>query len=575
MRTGACIFIFGEKPVGSASSVDIFTMEIIKNSLAAIGDEMFLTQKRASMSPIIYESLDYGVGLTDRQARLIAQGNGIPGFIGTLDAAVASVLAKHRENIQPGDIFVTNDPYGGGGTHLSDVTLVKPIFYEGEILAWTANKAHWTEIGGKDAGSFSADSTEVYQEGLQFPAIKLFEEDKPVQSLFDLIEANVRMPAMTVGDVWAGVAALRVGERRFSALVDRYGKDNVLQAIDRLLDHDAAMVTEKFRELPRGVFEAEDWIDEDGLGNGPFRVAVKVTITDDHFVVDYTGSSPQAPGPINNTACGLISAVRQVFMSILSPGVTATEGCFRRIRIICPEGTVCKAARPAPVSSYYEAMITATDVVWKALASSLPDRLPAGQFGSICSTVLSGKHPGTGEDYLLVEPLVGGWGAGRDKDGENGQFCVGNGETRNIPIEITEHRYGVMVDHYGFHEDVAGAGRHRGGRGVTLTYRLTSEEAYLSTMFARARTPPWPMSGAHPGSCNYAYVLRADGERSVAFAKVGRLKLRKGDVVYLVTGAGGGWGDPRLRSADDVRDDILDGFISRSQAESVYGYGPR
>src|SRR5690606_16277037 len=239
----------------------------------------------------------------------------------------------------------------------------------------------------------------------------------------------------TIGDIWAGVAALQVGEQRFLELIAKYGLPTVCAAIDALLDHGAAMVDEKFKSLPRGTFTAEDWVDDDGLGNGPFRIVVTVTITDEAFIVDYTGSDPEAPGAINNTWCGLVSAVRQVFMSIVNPGVLATEGCFRRIRIICPEGTICRACRPAPVSSYYESMIVATDVVWKALAEHLPDRLPAGQYGSICSTVISGSHQPTGEPYLLVEPLVGGWGGGDGKDGENGQFCVGNGETSNIPVE--------------------------------------------------------------------------------------------------------------------------------------------
>lgn len=554
-------------------AVDVFTLEIIKNALTAIGDEMFLTQKRTSMSPIIYESLDYGVGITDGRGRLISQGNGIPGFIGTLDAAVRSMIDKYgsKEAIEPGDIFVTNDPYGGGGTHLSDVTLVMPVFYEDEIVAWTANKAHWTEIGGKDPGSFSPDSSEVFQEGLQFPAVKLFHKGKPNESLFDVIEANVRLPEMTIGDIWAGTAALKVGARRFLSLIEKYGRNTLGTAIDSLLDHGAAMVAAKFAELPKGIFEAEDWVDEDGLGNGPFRVTVKVTITDDSFTADYTGSDLQAPGPVNNTYCGLISAVRQVFISITNPGVVATEGCFRPIKIICPKGTIVRAERPAPVSSYYEAMITATDIVWKALAPHLPDRLPAGQFGSICSTVLSGNNPDTGEPYLLVEPLAGGWGGGDDKDGENGQFCVGNGETHNIPVEVTETRYGVLVEQYAFHNEDGGAGRHRGGKGVTLDYRLLSDKAHLSTMFARGKTPPWPIGGGEPGSHNYAYVIRANGEETERFAKTGRLPVYRGDVIRLVTGTGGGWGPACERPRDTVIADVEDGYITPEQAKRDYG----
>ena len=429
--------------------VDIFTIEIIKNALVAIGEEMFLALKRSSKSPIIYESLDYGIGVTDAKGLLISQGNGIPGFIGTLDAGVQNIIAKFdRDNIYPDDVFILNDPYAGGGTHLSDVCMIRPVFFEEELVAWTANKAHWTEIGGKDPGSYSADATEIYQEGLQFPGIKVFEKGIANQALLDLIEVNVRLPEMTLGDLQACAASLKVGEQRFLSVIKKYSKDVTLTAIDKLLEHGDLMVLEKFKTLPKGVFEAEDIIDEDGMGNGPFKVKVKVTITDQAFVLDYTGSSDQAPGPINCTMGVLISAAREVFMGIVQPDAPATDGCFRRLQVICPEGTLLTAKRPAPVSAYFESMVCAADVVRKALAPVLPGVVTAGQFGSVCTMNLSGQIPETGEHYLLVEPLVGGWGAAVGKDGESGQFCVGNGETSNIPVEITEARYGVMVEQY-------------------------------------------------------------------------------------------------------------------------------
>ncbi|MGH8466878.1 MAG: hydantoinase B/oxoprolinase family protein, partial [Pseudomonas sp.] len=444
-----------------------FTCEIIKSALVAIGEEMFVALKRTSMSPIIYEALDYGIGLTDAQGQLISQGNGIPGFIGTLDGAVRSVLEKFSvDNVHPGDMFITNDPYGGGGTHLSDVSMVMPVFHGDRLIAWTANKAHWTEVGGKDPGSFSADACEIYQEGLQFPTIRLYENGRINQSLVDLIAANVRLPDMTIGDLHACAAALRVGERRLLAIVAKYGEATTLEAVERLLEHGEAMVLESFKALPKGVFHAQEVIDEDGLGNGPFQIKVRVEITDNEFLVDYTGSSLQAPGPINNTLAGLQSAVREVFMGVVNPGVPANAGCFRPIKVICPPGTICTAQRPAPVSAYFESMVAAADAIRRALASLLPDRLIAGQMGSVCSMVLNGHDSASGEEYLLVQPLVGGWGAAHDQDGESGQFCVGNGETSNIPVEITERCYDVLVEQYAFNPAGGGAGRQRGGRGV-------------------------------------------------------------------------------------------------------------
>jgi len=552
--------------------VDIFTIEIIKNALVAIGEEMFLALKRSSKSPIIYESLDYGIGVTDAKGLLISQGNGIPGFIGTLDAGVQNIIAKFdRDNIYPDDVFILNDPYAGGGTHLSDVCMIRPVFFEEELVAWTANKAHWTEIGGKDPGSYSADATEIYQEGLQFPGIKVFEKGIANQALLDLIEVNVRLPEMTLGDLQACAASLKVGEQRFLSVIKKYSKDVTLTAIDKLLEHGDLMVLEKFKTLPKGVFEAEDIIDEDGMGNGPFKVKVKVTITDQAFVLDYTGSSDQAPGPINCTMGVLISAAREVFMGIVQPDAPATDGCFRRLQVICPEGTLLTAKRPAPVSAYFESMVCAADVVRKALAPVLPGVVTAGQFGSVCTMNLSGQIPETGEHYLLVEPLVGGWGAAVGKDGESGQFCVGNGETSNIPVEITEARYGVMVEQYAFSNNTAGAGEFRGGNGVVLDYRILSDDADISSFFGRGITNPWGINEGEEGSCNYVQVFDDQGNEKARFSRTSRYPLKKGDLIRLVTGNGGGWGNPNKRPKAKVLADIKNGFISERDAQSIYG----
>ena len=557
----------------AVTAVDPFTIEIIKNSLVAIGDEMFYALQRTSKSTIIYETLDFGVAITDAQGRLVAQGNGVPLFIGTLDAAVNAVRDRFGAsgNLRPGDIVVTNDPYGGGGTHLSDVSLIMPIYHEGELIAFVGNKAHWTEVGGKDPGSWTTDSTEVYQEGLQFPNVKLFNQGQPDQALLDIIAANVRLPDMTLGDLWAGVAALRVGERRFLDLCEKYGRDTVLIAIESLLDYGETMARQELAKLPKGTFEAEDWIDDDGIGNGPFPVRVRVTISDDEFVADFTGSHPQVPGPINNTRTGLASGVRAVFKALTNPEIPANGGSFRPVRAICPDGTVFTAQRPAPVSTYWETMLYATDLIWKALAPHVPNRLPAGHMLSVCGTVLAGLHPDTGDLFLLVEPLVGGWGAGHDKDGENGQFCVGDGETYNIPIEITETRYGVTVDQYAFHNEDGGEGEYRGGKGVVLDYRVVGEEVFLTGTFGRHKFMPWGLNGGHDGSPNGISVIRKDGRVEGPFGKVARLRLAKGDVARLVTATGGGYGDPRRRPPAKVASDVRDGYITAEQAIRFYG----
>jgi N-methylhydantoinase B len=535
---------------------DPFTLEIIKDALVAIGDEMFVALGRTSKSPIIYEVLDYACGLTDAKGQILAQGQGVTGFLGTLTQAVEEVRRKFAGRIFPGDVFITNDPYGGGGTHPSDVSLILPVFFRGEIVAFMVNKAHWTEVGGKDPGSWTTDATEVYQEGLMFPCIKLFERGRAISSILDIVAANVRLPDMTLGDLWAGVAALRVGERRFTELCAKFGRATVQAAIERLLDLGEALTRHELRKLPQGTFEAEDFIDDDGIGNGPFRVVVRVTITPDEFVCDFTGTHPQVPGPINATRTGLLSSIRTIFKAVSGPHIPVNEGCFRPVRVICPPRTIFTAERPAPVSTYWETKAYAIDLVWKALAPVLPQRLTAGHFLSVCGTVISGRHPDTGDLFILVEPQAGGWGAGAEKDGESGLVCSGDGETYVIPVEVTETRHGVLVDQFTFNIDDGGAGTFRGGRGLTRDYRITSDEAHLTVTFGRYKFPPWAIDGGRPGTPNLVRILHRDG-RTVEFGKCARYPLVRDDVARLITGSGGGWGDPARRdprrNADDVR----------------------
>jgi N-methylhydantoinase B len=550
---------------------DPFTTEIIKDSLVAIGDEMFVALQRTSKSTIIYEVLDFASGLTDARGQLITQGNGVTGFLGTLTFAVQSTLEKFGpDGLRPGDVVITNDPYSGGGTHLSDVSLIVPIFYDDELIAFSASKAHWTEVGGKDPGSWTTDATEVFQEGLQFPCVKLYDAGRPVDGLIDVIEANVRLPDMTLGDMHAQAAALRLGERRFQELCDKHGVRTVLESIEALLDYGERMTRLELSKLPPGTYEAEDWIDDDGIGNGPFPVRVRVTITDDEFVCDFTGTHAQVPGPVNCTVTGLHSGVRTMLKAITSPSIPVNEGCFRPLRVVCPPGTIFTAERPAPVSTYWETMNYVTDLVWRALAPIVPERLTAGHFLSVCGVVVAGTHPETGELFLLVEPQAGGWGAGAGKDGESGLMCVGDGETYVIPIEVAETRYGIVVDRYELDPTGAGAGRRRGGRGCIRDYRAAVDEVTLTATFGRHKYLPWGIDGGHPGSRNEVRVFHEDG-REVVFGKCARYPLRRGDVARLVTGTGGGWGSPLERPVEAVVEDVRDGYVTVEQAERDYG----
>ena len=457
---------------------DPFTIEIIKDALVAVGDEMFNAMIRTSMSPIIYETTDFAVGATDARGNLLAQGNGVTGFLATLDTAVQSTLEHYPEqgDIRPGDVFMTNTPYEGGGTHLSDVVIVFPVFDGARLVAWTVNKAHWTEVGGASPGSASTISTDIFQEGLHFRFLKLYDEGRINRALVELIRTNVRLPDSTLGDMHAGVAACRVGGNRILELIGKYGQDVVLAAMDDLLDYGERMTRAELARLPRGVFEAEDVIEEDGLGNGPFVMKVKVTIAEDRMIADFTGTSPQAKGPINTSRAGLVTAARCAFKAVTDPEIPANGGCFRALDIICPPGTIVSAQSPAPVSIYYESMIAAIELMWRALMPAMPDRLPVGHQRTVGATFISGLHPESGALFVMGEPLLGGWGASDGLDGDSGQFCCGNGETYNIPIELAESRYGFEVDQYAFHDDPGGEGRWRGGKGVVLDYRVTSDE---------------------------------------------------------------------------------------------------
>lgn len=551
-----------------------YTLEIIKSTLIAIGDEMFSAMSRTSMSPIIYEALDYSVGITNARGDLIAQGNGTTVFLGMIDSLVRDILTKFDGRIRDGDVFISNDPYHGGGTHLCDVAIAKPIFFNQALIAFAVNKAHWVDVGGMAPGSFTTDAEEIYQEGLQIPTVKIFDRGEAVESVMDILQANIRMPKSSMGDFWAGMAANNVGESRLKDLFTKYGESIVYRAMEELLDYGEKMIAAELRNLPKGTFYAEDWIDDDGLGSDPLKVCVEITITDDKFKADFSGSAPQARGPINNSRTGLVSAVRTIFKALTNPGIPANSGCFRALEVVCPDRTVFTAERPAPVSTYWETMLYAEDLIWKALAEEVPERLTAGHVLSVCAFVLAGTHPDTEEPTILVGPLVGGWGAMNNRDGLNGQFSIADGETYNFPVEITEARYGVRVRQYSLHSEDGGFGQYCGGKGNYLEYEILCDQAYFTGSFGRFKFPPWGVDGGHKGSSNYVEILRG-GERSdppEIHGKPARLALKKGDVVRMVTACGGGWGAPENREVAAIRSDLKNDFITREQVEKHYPF---
>ncbi|MEM6628976.1 MAG: hydantoinase B/oxoprolinase family protein [Bacteroidota bacterium] len=550
--------------------IDKFTLEVIQNALVAIGDEMFVAMQRTSMSPIIYESLDYAVGLTSREGHLLAQGNGVTAFLACLDSVVQSTLEKYpQERISPGDVFIANTPYAGGGTHLSDVSIVMPIFFEEELIAFSVNKAHWTELGGTYPGSVSTVSTEVFQEGMHFPFIKIKDKGVLNEAILDMIRSNVRLPDSTLGDLFAGLAAAKVGAKRLVELVAKYGRDSFFMAENAMLEYGEAMTIEALKKFPKGTFTGESFLEDDGFGNGPFPLKVTIHISDQGMEVDFTGSHSQLQSPLNLSYTGLVTGVRSVFKAITTPHLPANGGAFRPLRVICEPGTVLSAQAPAACSIYYETLITAIDLVWRVLAEAIPGLLPAGHLRSVCATFISGLHPDTNQFYVQAEPLAGGWGASEDHDGNRGQLSCGSGESYNIPIEIREMRYGLMVRQYAFHNEGGGYGEFQGGNGQYLDFEILSEEAFLTAAFLGAKTPTWGAEGGIDGSFNYLVIIRKDGTEE-PYSLVSNIRLEKGDVVRCVTATGGGYGNPKNRPKYKVLEDLKNGYITKEQAISHY-----
>ncbi|HEV3312013.1 MAG TPA: hydantoinase B/oxoprolinase family protein [Chloroflexota bacterium] len=562
------------KPQAHELETDPFTLEVIKSILIAIGDEMFIAMGRTSMSPIIYEVLDYAVGITDAEGNVISQGNGVTLFIGVLTHAVRSVLEKFGPSrLSQGDILAVNDPFTGGGTHLSDVCMVMPVFFEGELLAFAANKAHWTEVGGMAPGSWTTDSTEIYQEGLQFPCIKVFEAGVENVSITDLIRANVRTPEMSMGDFYAQCASLRLASNRIEEVCRRYGVHSLKDSIQSMFAHGRATAEQRLKELPKGVFEARLNIDDDGFGGDQLPVMVKVSITDNEFICDFTGSAPQARGPINCSYTGLSTGVRCLWLAISEPRYPVNEGIFAPVRMICPPGTVFTASKPAPTACYWESLLYVTDLVWAALAAHFPNRLSAGHFNTVGAEITTTFHPDTDEFTIIVEPNAGGWGARADGDGANGLFCVGDGETYNLPVEIMEQKFGFQMTRLALNDqDEGGEGRFRGGRGVIREFKVLHPRGGTFTItLGRSKEPPWGIDGGQTGGRNYFTVTHADGSVDGPRAKAARLALQKDDIVSIRCGAGGGWGDPSLRDRNLILEDVRAGLMSVDTARDVYG----
>ena len=545
-------------------ATDPITLEIIHSSLQAVSDEMFAAMRKTAMSSIIYEVLDMGTGITDGEGNLASSGAGIPSFVGVLDKAVQRIIELHADDIRPGDIFATNDPFYGGVTHLNDVVLAMPVFADGELVAWTANIAHWSDVGGMVPGSISNEAKEIYQEGLRLPAVKLVREGKPLEPVMEIMKANSRLPDFLEGDMWAGIAAARVGERRILELVGKYGLETFTTALRVFMDYGEEVARRALAELPKGTFSLEEEQDSGAVYSVTFE------ITDDAFVVDLRDNPDQDPGPNNASRDGSMIAAQMIFMNITGAHAAANAGHFRPLEVLTRPGSVFDARPPAAFATYYEVEIRLYDVMWRCLAPHLGERLPAGSFASICGTFIGGPHADTGRHFTIIEPQVGGWGGSARRDGNSAMFSGFHGDTFNCPAEVAEARYGLYVNQLRLSDEPGGEGEQRGGKGIVLDYEVRSDGCFFTCAYTRNKHMPWPLAGGREGSPNYVEVLRRDGSVE-EYAVVTALTVNAGDVIRLHTGNGGGYGDPRRRRRELVRDDVRNGYTAEEVARSVYG----
>jgi N-methylhydantoinase B len=544
---------------------DPITEEIIQNSLQAAADEMFAAMRKTAMSSIIYEVLDMGTGITDAEGRIASSGAGIPAFIGVLDKSVQVMLKKFdADDIRPGDVFITNDPYYGGVTHLNDLVLAMPVFAEGRLIAWTANIAHNSDVGGMAPGSLSGDATEIFQEGLRLPAVKLISAGRTEQAVMDIITVNSRMPDFLLGDVWAAIAAVRVGAKRLEEMALKYGVETFVRAMDGFMTFGEQAALAELKTLPKGTFELSEDQDDGRVFN------VKVTITDEEFIVDLRDNPDQDAGPTNTSRDGTMICAQMVFKSLTDPDTPANDGSFRPLKVLTREGSVFHAQEPSAIGFYFETEVRVYDLIWRCLAPHVPTRLPAGHFASICGTFIGGTHPDTGRQYTIVEPQIGGWGGFEGRDGNPCIFSGFHGETYNTPAEISESRNGLIVDRMELNTEPGGEGEFTGGRGLRLEYRIRTDNGFLTAGYTRSKVKPWALNGGLEGSGNYVVVTRKDGSEET-YSFVSGLTVNKDDVIRVVTASGGGFGDPKKRDPEAVRRDVRNGLLSADHAAQVYG----
>lgn len=551
----------------SDKNVDPITVEVIRSYLVSAAQEMKRTMQRTSYNTIIYEILDFAVSLYDNKLDLIAEAPGLAIFLGANDYATKKAIEKvGARNLSEGDIIVMNYPYWSSA-HTYDVPLVAPIFFDGEIIAYSTIRAHWLDLGAKDSG-YLLDSTNMYQEGLILPSVKIVKEGKIDDEIIEIIRFNSRFPDRVIGDLNAQIAAIRVGERRIKALAAKYGKETLSNAMSEIIDHGERMTQEAFKDLPTGSWSAVDYMDDDGIVKDELvKLKSTVTIDDNKMTIDFTGSADQVIGPFN-VPFGMSQGIAKiVFKSITTPHLPANEGNFKSLEVIAPEGSIFNPVPPAPTFTLWTAIL-AIEVVTKALAPALPEKIPACSGGDLCDIMMVGKDPETGDLWLEAANEGVGWGACNRFDGVNATMHFSETQTRNLPIEVLETKAPVMLDRAEITRDSGGPGEFRGGLGLRRDYRFLAETEAI-TVVKKTKTKPWGFKGGKEGAPNHVVAyLNSDKERRTGAE---RFTVQRNEIISNRSGGGGGYGDPLKRDPELVLKDLINEYISPESVRNDYG----
>lgn len=556
--------------------LDPITLAVIQNGLQQVCNEMDLAFCRAAFSPVISEGMDRSDGIYSREdGSLIAQGElGLPVFVGTMQFSTRNVIEQARAkgcSLEPGDLFIVNDPYLGG-THLMDVRFVKPFFYRGQLWCWLANTGHWPDLGGMVPGGFSANATEVEQEGLRLPPVKLYKKGVLDEEILAIILSNIRIADQRIGDIKAQAAALAIGEKRLTALLDRYGAGTVQAAIAELRKRAAQQMRAKIARIPEGSYEGHSIVDSDGVVNEPLHIRLRITKTKaNDLEFDFSGSSPPCRGPMNSviatTRSSVYLAVKHVF-----PEVPINAGTFEPLRIADPEGTFLYARYPRPVSGCAaEVSQRIAEAVFDALTKAIPQQLFAAPAGTSGNLAIGGQDPKRGRSYVMYLFTGGGYGGSALSDGiSNG--CSTIGISKMPPVEVMEQHYPVLFEEFAIHEGSGGAGEARGGFGVNYAIRVRRGEARASMVMDHGRTGPLgALGGANGGVNKVAIERRGTVYRPPHLSKDQDIHMQPGDVIRVSTPGGGGYGDPLRRDPAKVARDVMRGYYTQEEAERLFG----